>query len=141
MMVYLLHYLTQRIYKMIDTNATIKSMPRLLASFKKYIEKYVCTYEVTVNKGHKVYSLVFYEKKSKMAYLIVCVDDASTYPIIYENKDADNWKENCIVRPDNYISNDINAFIKAIRKCAETNPAKEVSPEVMKAFPEGVKVI
>lgn len=110
---------------MIDTNTTIKGMPRLLASFKKYIEKYVCTYEVTVNKGHKVYSLVFYEKKSKMPYLMVCVDDASTYPIIYENKYADNWKENCIVRPDNYISNDINAFIKAIRKCAETNPAKE----------------
>ena len=64
---------------------------------------------------------------------------------IYENKDADNWeKENCIVRPDNYISNDINAFIEAIHKCAETNPAKEVSPEVdevMKAFPEGIKVI
>lgn len=130
---------------MIDTNTTIKKMPRLLASFKKYIEKYVCTYEVTVNEGHKVYSLVFYEKKSKMPYLIICVDDTSTYPIIYENKDADNWgKENCLVRPDNYISNDINAFIEAIRKCAETNPAKEVSPEVnevMKAFPEGVKVI
>ena len=130
---------------MIDTNTTIKSMPRLLASFKKYIEKYVCTYEVTVNKGRKVYSLVFYEKKSKMPYLMVCVDDASTYPIIYENKDADNWeKENCIVRPDNYISNDINAFIKAIRKCDTNNEEKEVSDimkETMKAFPEGVKVI
>lgn len=130
---------------MIDTNTTIERMPRLLASFKKYIEKYACTYEVTVNKGHPVYSLVFYEKKSKMAYLIVCVDDASTYPIIYENKDADNWgKENCLVRKENYISNDMNAFIEAIRKCAETNPVKEVSPEVnevMKAFPEGVKVI
>ena len=130
---------------MIDTNTTIKGMPRLLASFKKYIEKYVCTYKVTVNEGRKVYSLVFYEKKSKMAYLMVCVDDTSTYPIIYENKDADNWgKDNCLVRPDNYISNDMNAFIKAIRKCAETNPAKEVSPkvnEVMKAFQEGVKVI
>lgn len=111
---------------MIDTNTTIKGMPRLLSSFKKYIEKYVCTYKITVNKGHKVYSLVFYEKKSKMPYLMVCVDDASTYPIIYENKDADNWeKENCIIRPDNYISNDINAFIEAIHKCAETNPVKE----------------
>ena len=130
---------------MIDTNTTIERMPSLLASFKKYIEKYACTYEVSVNEGHKVYSLVFYEKKSKMAYLIICVDDESKYPIIYENKDADNWeKENCIVRPDNYISNDINAFIEAIHKCAETNTVKEVSPEVnevMKAFPEGVKVI
>ena|SRR5574344_257043 len=130
---------------MIDTNTTIEKMPRLLASFKKYIEKYACTYEVSVNEGHPVYSLVFYEKKSKMAYLFVCVDDKSTYPIIYENKNADNWgKENCIVRPDNYISNDMNAFIEAIRKCAETNPVKEVSQEVnevMKAFPEGVKVI
>lgn len=130
---------------MIDTNTTIEKMPRLLASFKKYIEKYACTYEVSVNEGHPVYSLVFYEKKSKMAYLFVCVDDKSTYPIIYKNKNADNWgKENCIVRPDNYISNDMNAFIEAIRKCAETNPVKEVSQEVnevMKAFPEGVKVI
>lgn len=130
---------------MIDTNTTIERMPRLLASFKKYIEKYVCTYEVSVNEGHSVYSLVFYEKKSKMAYLIICVDDASTYPIIYENKDADNWKkENCIVRPENYISNDMNAFIEAIRKCDTNNEEKEVSDnmkETMKAFPEGVKVI
>lgn len=130
---------------MIDTNTTIERMPRLLASFKKYIEKYVCTYEVSIKEGHPVYSLVFYEKKSKMAYLIVCVDDESKYPIIYENKDADNWgKENCLVRKENYISNDMNAFIEAIHKCAETNPVKEVSPEVgevMKAFPEGVKVI
>lgn len=130
---------------MIDTNTTIERMPRLLASFKKYIEKYVCTYEVSVKEGHQVYSLVFYEKKSKMAYIIICVDDESKYPIIYENKDADNWgKENCLVRPDNYISNDMNAFIEAIHKCAETNLVKEVSPEVnevMKAFPEGVKVI
>ena len=130
---------------MIDTNTTIERMPRLLASFKKYIEKYVCTYEVSIKEGHPVYSLVFYEKKSKMAYLIVCVDDTSTYPIIYENKDADNWgKENCLVRKENYISNDMNAFIEAIRKCVETNPVKEVSPEVeevKKAFPEGVKVI
>lgn len=130
---------------MIDTNTTIKGMPRLLASFKKYIEKYVCTYQVSVKEGHPVYSLIFYEKKSKMAYIMICVDDASTYPIIYVNKDADNWeKENCIVRPANYISNDIKAFLEAIRNCAETNPVKEVSPEVnevMKAFPEGVKVI
>lgn len=130
---------------MIDTNTTIERMPRLLASFKKYIEKYVCTYEVSVKEGHQVYSLVFYEKKSKMAYIIICVDDKSKYPIIYVNKDADNWgKENCIVRPDNYISNDMNAFIEAIHHCAETNPQKDISEEVsevMKAFPEGVKVI
>lgn len=130
---------------MIDTNTTIERMPRLLASFKKYIEKYVCTYEVSIKEGHPVYSLVFYEKKSKMAYLIVCVDDTSTYPIIYVNKNADNVsKVNCIIRPENYISNDMNAFITEIRKCAETNPVKEVSPEVeevKKAFPEGVKVI
>ena len=130
---------------MIDTQATIERMPRLLASFKKYIEKYVCSYEVSVKNGHAVYSLVFYEKKSEMSYIIVCVDDTSKYPIIYVNKDADNWgKENCIVRPENYISNDMKAFIEAIRKCLETNPVKEVSPEVeevKKAFPEGVKVI
>lgn len=108
---------------MIDTNATIKVMPRLLASFKKYIEKYVCTYQVSVKEGHPVYSLIFYEKKSKMAYIIICVDDASTYPIIYVNKNADNWgNKNCIVRPDNYISNDMKAFLEAIRNCAETNP-------------------
>jgi hypothetical protein len=130
---------------MIDTNTTIERMPRLLASFKKYIEKYVCSYEVS-NKGeHPVYSLVFYEKKSEMGYIIVCVDETSKWPIIYVNKNADNVaKANCIIRPENYISNDMNAFITEIRKCIETNPVKEVSPEVnevMKAFPEGVKVI
>lgn len=130
---------------MIDTNTTIERMPRLLASFKKYIEKYVCSYEVS-NKGENpVYSLVFYEKKSEMGYIIVCVDKNSKWPIIYVNKNADNVsKANCIIRPENYISNDMNAFIKEIRKCLETNPQKTVSEEVgevMKAFPEGVKVI
>lgn len=130
---------------MIDTNTTIEKMPRLLASFKKYIEKYACTYEVSVNEGHSVYSLVFYEKKSGMGYLIVCVDDESKYPIIYVNKDADNWsKENCLVRPENYISNDMRAFIEAIRQCATVDEEKEISEnvkEVMKAFPEGAKVV
>jgi hypothetical protein len=130
---------------MIDTTTTIERMPRLLASFKKYIEKYVCSYEVS-NKGeHPVYSLVFYEKKSEMGYIIVCVDETSKWPIIYVNKNADNVaKANCIIRPENYISNDMNAFITEIRKCIETNPQKAVSEEVgevMKAFPEGVKVI
>ena len=50
----------------------------------------------------------------------------------------------CMLEKDAQLErhNDINAFIKAISKCAETNPAKEVSPEVnevMKAFPEGVR--
>ena len=130
---------------MIDTNTTIERMPRLLASFKKYIEKYVCTYEVS-NKGeHPVYSLVFYEKKSEMGYIIVCVDKNSKYPIIYVNKNADNVsKANCIIRPENYISNDMKAFIEEIRKCATNNEEKEISDnvkETMKAFPEGVKVI
>ena len=130
---------------MIDTNTTIERMPRLLASFKKYIEKYVCTYEVS-NKGeHPVYSLVFYEKKSEMGYIIVCVDDTSKYPIIYVNKNADNVsKPNCVIRPENYISNDMRAFIEAIRQCATNNEEKEISDnvkETMKAFPEGVKVI
>lgn len=130
---------------MIDTNTTIERMPRLLASFKKYIEKYVCTYEVSVKEGHQVYSLVFYEKKSKMAYIIICVDDKSKYPIIYENKNGANWSNpNCELLYENYISNDMNAFIEAIRKCATNDEEKEISEnvkETMKAFPEGVKVI
>ena len=40
-----------------------------------------------------------------------------------------------------YKHKEENENIEAIHKCAETNPAKEVSPEVKKAFPEGVKVI
>ena len=116
---------------MIDTTTTIERMPRLLASFKKYIEKYVCTYVVNVKEGHPVYSLVFYEKKSKMPYIIIRVNDESTYPIIYVNKDGDNWgKENCIIRPENYISNNMKAFIEEIRKCAETNSQKAAWIEV-----------
>lgn len=136
---------------MIDTNTTIERMPRLLASFKKYIEKYVCTYEVSNKKnsprlvGDAIYSLVFYEKKSKMPYIIICVDDYSKYPIIYENKNGANWSNpNCELFVENYISNDIRAFIEAIRKCATNDEEKEISDnvkETMKAFPEGVTVI
>ena len=49
------------------------------------------------------------------------VDEAIEIVPDVVNKDADNWgNKNCIVRPENYISNNINAFLEAIRNCAET---------------------
>ena len=92
-------------------------MPRLLKSFKKYIEKYECSYSVK----YGISSLMFYHKDSLMPYVYVSVEDDSNYPIIYVNKNADNWSRGgCIIR-DN-ISNDFKAFIEAIRECEESKP-------------------
>ena len=100
------------IINMILTEQTIENMPRLLKSFKKYIEKYECSYSVKYGTS----SLMFYHKDSLMPYVYVAVQDDSNFPVIYVNKNADNWsRERCIVR-DN-ISNDFNAFIEAIREC------------------------
>lgn len=100
---------------MILTEHTIENMPRLLKSFKKYIEKYECSYLVK----HGTSSLTFYHKGSMMPYVLIAVQDNSNYPSIYVNENADNWSRGgCIIRVD--ISNKFNAFIEAIRKCEES---------------------
>ena len=100
---------------MIITEHTIENMPRLLKSFKKYIEKYECSYSVKYGTS----SLIFYHKDSLMPYVYIAVEDDCNYPSIYVNENADNWSRGgCIIR-DN-ISNNFNAFIEAIRECEES---------------------
>lgn len=104
---------------MILTEHTIENMPRLLKSFKKYIEKYDCSY----SSKNGTSSLMFYHKDSMMPYVYIAVEDDCNYPIIYVNANADNWSRvGCIIR-DN-ISNNFNAFIKAIRECEESVPER-----------------
>lgn len=104
---------------MILTEHTIENMPRLLKSFKKYIEKYECSYSVKYETSY----LIFYHKDSLMPYVYIAVEDDSNYPIIYVNENADNWS--CggrIIR--NNISNKFNSFIEAIRECEESVPGR-----------------
>lgn len=102
---------------MILTEQTIANMPRLLKSFKKYIEKYECSYSYSVKYGTS--SLIFYHKDSLMPYVYIAVDLYCNYPIIYVNENADNWSRGGRIIRDN-ISNNFNAFIEAIRKCEES---------------------
>lgn len=102
---------------MILTEHTIENMPRLLKSFKKYIEKYECSYLVKYGTS----SLMFYHKDSLMPYVYIAVEDDCNYPIIYVNENADNWSSVGRIIRDN-ISNNFNAFIKAIRECKESVP-------------------
>lgn len=100
---------------MIHTEHTIENMPRLLKSFKKYIEKYECSYKVE----HGTSSLMFYHKDSLMPYVYIAAHEDSNYPIIYVNYNADNWSRGRrIIRVN--ISNNFKAFIKAIRECEES---------------------
>ena len=100
---------------MILTEQTIANMPRLLKSFKKYIEKYECSYSAKYGTS----SLIFYHKDSLMPYVYIAVEDDCNYPSIYVNTNADNWSRGgCIIR-DN-ISNNFNSFIEAIRECEES---------------------
>jgi predicted RNase H-related nuclease YkuK (DUF458 family) len=99
---------------MILTEHTIENMHRLLKSFKKYIEKYECSY----SSKNGTSSLTFYHDGTLMPYIMITVNQDSHYPIIYVNYNADNWNNpNCQLRSENLISNDIKKFIEAIREC------------------------
>jgi hypothetical protein len=103
---------------MLNTERTINQMPKLLRAFRKYIEKYECTYWVTPDG---MYNLMFYHKMSDMPYLLVLQQDNSSYPIIYVNSKGDNWYgDTPTIREENLISNDMRKFIEAIRECKES---------------------
>lgn len=110
------------------TSSTIDYMPKILKSFRKYIEKYECTYMVSKSDsfpGEISYSLIFYHAGSGMPYLMVAQHDNSKYAIIYVNKYADNWSRNdCKYREDCNITNNMTEYIKEIRKCAISGEQK-----------------
>ena len=110
------------------TSSTIDYMPKILRAFRKYIEKYDCTYMVAKSDsfpGEIGYSVTFYHAGSGMPYLMVAQHDKSKYATIYVNKYADNWSRgDCKYRDDCNISNNITEFIKAIRECAITGEQK-----------------
>lgn len=103
-------------------------MPKILKAFRKYIEKYDCTYMVVKDNafpGEIGYSVTFYHAGSGMPYLMVAQHDKSKYASIYVNKYADNWfRGYCKYRDDCDISNNITEFIKAIRECAISGEQK-----------------
>ena len=110
------------------TTSTIDYMPKFLKAFRKYIEKYYCTYMVskcTEFPGENSYALIFYHSGSNMPYLMVSQHDKSKYATIYVNKYADNWaKSDCKLREDCIISNNMTEFIKSIRECAISGEQK-----------------
>ena len=110
------------------TSSTIDYMPKILKSFRKYIEKYDCTYMVVKNDvfpGGIGYSVTFFHAGSGMPYLMVAQHENSKYANIFVNKYADNWfRGDCKYREDCDISNNITEFIKAIRECAITGEKK-----------------
>ena len=104
---------------MIHTASTIEYMPRMLKAFKKYIEKYDCSY----SSKNGTSSLIFYHNGSLMPYILIIVNQDSHYPIIYVNYNGDNWNNpNCKLRSENLISNNMKKFIEAIRECEESKP-------------------
>src|SRR5574344_157702 len=110
------------------TTSTIDYMPKFLKAFRKYIEKYDCTYMVVKSDlfpGEICYSVIFYHTGSNMPYLMVSQHDNSKYATIYVNKYADNWaKSDCKLREDCNITNNMTEFIKAIRECAISGERK-----------------
>ena len=110
------------------TTSTIDYMPKILKSFRKYIEKYDCTYTISKSEsfpGEICYALIFYHAGSNMPYLMVTQHDTSKYATIYVNKYADNWsKSDCKLREECVISNNITEFIKAIRECSISGEQK-----------------
>lgn len=110
------------------TTSTIDYMPKILKSFRKYIEKYDCTYMAVKSDlfpGEIGYSVIFYHAGSGMPYLMVAQHDKSKFATIYVNKYADNWaRSDCKYREDCNITNNMTEFIKAIRECAISGEQK-----------------
>ena len=105
---------------MISTELTIEKMPSKLKAFKKYIEKYTCSYmsRYVDELGVEIHLLMFYHKQTMTPYVLVWQATDSNYAEIYVNYQADNWNgDNFKIKKENFISNDINAFIAVIREC------------------------
>lgn len=102
---------------MVLTSEMINYMPIKLKAFRKYIEKYDCVYWV-----NGVSTIMFYHKDTGMPYVMLIDDPGTHFVKIYVNYQADNWaRPGCTIREENSISNDMNAFILAIRECKESN--------------------
>ena len=85
---------------------TIDNMPCRLKAFRKYIEKYDCTFTAGIGAA----SLLFYNRDTQEPY--VSVMQIMTQPYV-----SIHVKENSGKRD---ISNDMNAFLDAIHKCKES---------------------
>jgi hypothetical protein len=105
---------------MINTELTIERMPSKLKAFKKYIEKYACSYSARYVEelGVDMHALTFYHKQTMMPYVMVWQAADSNHAEIYVNYQADNWNSDTIkIRRENFISNDMKAFLAVIREC------------------------
>lgn len=102
---------------MLSTELTINTMPTHLKAFRKYIEKYECSYHVTKDGHH---GLLFYHKNGGMPYLMVLDRADLKSVIIYANYKGDNWFNEPKIKEENIISNDMRKFIEAIRECKES---------------------
>ena len=103
---------------MFVTSEIIKDLPKRLQAFKRYIEKYECGYVV----GEKARRIVFYHKETLMPYVFVIDAPQLHHVVIYVNYRADDWsRPNAPIRLENLISNNMNAFLAAMRECKESN--------------------
>lgn len=113
---------------MINTDKSVRYMPRNLAAFKRYAETYDCTFFVTTSLhfGELNYALLFYHAETDMPYVLVYVGEEDEAPQIYANYQADNWDsmfmtENYLkLRESDNISNDMNKFLGVIRECRKS---------------------
>ena len=102
---------------MINTQQTIKAMPAKLQAFKKYIEKYECTY---CGKGHE-HALYFYKSRDGQYIpyvIIVYVPEEYRGVVIYINYALEDLSK--LDRPisrKNFATNDMKKFLEAIREC------------------------
>lgn len=106
---------------MIKTETTLRYMPEKLQAFKKYIEEYVCTYFVSDEDMHNI---MFYKELEEhyIPYILLLCRPDSEWVEIYVNTTHDDLsKKDAPVITTNLISNDMNKFIEAIRKCVKEN--------------------
>ena len=102
---------------MINCEQTISEMPAKLKAFKKYIEKYNCTYCARGN----VHTLYFYKEHENhyRPYIIVAYTPGDPHTVIYVNYKLDDLSvEDAPIHRENFVTNDMKKFLEAIRECA-----------------------
>lgn len=105
---------------MIKTNTTIFMMPKKLAAFKKYIEKYECTY---FSKSG-IHTIFFYKENAGqfIPYILLITKENGERVCIYVNKEEyDLSNIDTSLHFENFIFNDMKRFIEEIRKCKVSN--------------------
>ena len=106
--------------------AKVEYLPKRLQAFRRYIEKYDCVTCGSPRDAEEQFTgLMFYHGDTARPYLVVLDCEKRAWPEIYVNNNMDNWEQqNIDFSKAICISNDMNAFLRAVHVCRESDGSR-----------------